>query len=258
MSIAFHVLIFLRRYDVRQTEVYQPKNPTAYTWTFADFEHLDSLSRSSGTPAYGGNATGDIFAGQWDGNSSMKDAVVELAPGKGYNGSCALSVTKKDSVSNRAWYLFANEQNGFVTNYDDPRYLRVWVDFTGIDFRKACFGVTDQKGDLYSTDDIDGRDDQEFYYLAEGSTEWETYTHGSDGCFGMAQGMSLGDFKGWLAFPTEDFGARNGSGNRFNGNEITSVYMYWDFNENSMCGVPFYLDEISFVPDYRVFEEYRQ
>ena len=242
--------------EARVEVQYQPAYPVTYKWTFTDFEQQDSLTLSAGTPAYGGKATGDVFAGQWDGNTPMKDAAVRLAPGKGYNGSNALAVTKTGGVQNRAWYLFANEQNGYVTRYDNPKYLRVWVDFTGVDFRKACFGVTDGSGALFSTDDIDNQNNQKFYYLPEGSTQWKTYTHGNDGCFGTAQGTSLIGFKGWLAFPTADFGGRTGGG-RFDGNDVTSIYMYWDFSENGMCGTEFYIDEISLVPDYKVFEPYQ-
>lgn len=235
---------------------YETANDVTYKWTFTDFENVSKLSVSAGTPAYGGNATGDVFAGEWNNNTSKTDCIPKIVEGKGFNGSKALAVTKTGSKENRCWYLFANDTNKFVKAYAEPKYLRVWVDFTGVDFRKACFGVVDETGALYSTDDLDKRSDLPFYYLAEGSSEWKTYYHGTDGCFGADQSSSVKNFKGWLAFPTANFGPRDGKGGVFGGYEISAVYMYWDFKDKSMCGTEFYVDEISLVSDYKVFEEW--
>ena len=148
-----------------------------------------------------------------------------------------------------------NAQKCVSQDYPSARYLRVWVDFMGIDFRKACFGFVTKYDELYSTDDIDGRTDLPFYCLAEGETEWKTMYHGTDGCFGAAQSSSVQDFKGWLAFPTADFAERTGSGSTFDSRSIKAVYMYFDLSSDDMLGTPFYLDEIALVDDYRIFEK---
>ena len=159
------------------------------------------------------------------------------------------------SHSNRCFYLYADAFNKIPRDYPGIRYLRVWVDFTGIDFRKACFGLVNRYGELYSTDDIDGRRDLPFYYLPEGGDAWKTMYHGTDGCFGAAQESSVKDFKGWLAFPTANFGARDGSGSVFDARTVHAVYMYFDLSSDEMLGKPFYLDEIALVEDYKAFDE---
>ena len=235
---------------------YETDNPVRYVGTFTDFESYKRLRRSTENGVYSGEATGDYFLGQWDGAGTIRDTVLFLADGQGFEGSKAGAVTvNADSHSNRALYLFADAANHIPRDYPSTRYLRVWVDFTGIDFRKASFGLVTKYGELFSTDDIDGRTDLPFYLLAEGETEWKTMYHGTDGCFGAAQSSSVKDFKGWLAFPTSDFGARDGSGSTFDVRSVTAVYMYFDLSSDDMLGKPFYLDEIALVEDYRVFEE---
>ena len=184
---------------------------------------------------------------------------LELVKGKGWKGSTALGVSyNAGSHVNRGLYVFATDANKNPVKYPDFRYLRVWVDFTDVEFRKACFGLVDGEGKLFSTDDCDNQPDSPFYYLAEGETEWKTYQHGSDGCFGAAEGSRVNNFKGWMAFPVDMFGARNAGGLRFSGNYVKGVYLYWDFEKDSMLNTPFYLDELQLVDDYTVFEEYKK
>lgn len=236
---------------------YESKNPVNFKGTFTNFDSLKRLNRSSGTPAYGGSISGDVFGGQWDGGETYRDVTFSLEDGRGWEGSTALSITSTaSSHANRGVYVFPTEQNGNPTLFPRFRYLRVWVDFTGISFRKACFGLLDSAGTLFSTDDFDGRTDQPLYCLAEGSDTWKTLYHGTDGCFGDAQDSSVRDFKGWLAFPVDDFGCRSGDGASFSGIQVSGVYMYWDFADDSMLGTPFFLDEIALVDDYTVFEAY--
>ena len=37
---------------------------------------------------------------------------------------------------------------------------------------------------------------------------------------------------------------------------VKGVYLYWDFEKDSMLNTPFYLDELQLVDDYTVFEKY--
>ncbi|MCR4905113.1 MAG: metallophosphoesterase [Clostridiales bacterium] len=235
---------------------YETDNPVTYVGTFTDFESYKRLRRSTDNGVFSGEANGDYFAGEWNGAGTIRDTVLSIEDGHGYRGSKAGAVTvKASSHSNRGLYLFADAVNHIPQDYPSARYLRVWVDFTGIDFRKACFGFVTKYDELYSTDDIDGRTDLPFYCLAEGATEWKTMYHGTDGCFGAAQSSSVEDFKGWLAFPTADFAERTGSGSTFDSRSIKAVYMYFDLASDDMLSKPFYLDEIALVDDYRVFEE---
>ena len=237
---------------------YASANPVRYEGTFTDFESQKNLSRSFSNGVFSGSVDGDYFAGEWNGPQSIDDTTVELAEGMGFKGSTAAAVCKSGSKhENRAIWLYANDSNKLTTVYPRFRYLRVWVDFTDIDFRKASFGLVSKQNELFSTDDFDNRSDLEFYYLPEGETEWKTMRHGSDdGCFGAAQSSSVQDFKGWLAFPTGDFASRKGTGESFSAHEIKAVYMYFDYSSDSMLDTPFYLDEIALVEDYKVFTEY--
>ena len=243
--------------DKKEAIAYSSENPVTYVGTFCDFESLTSLTRSSDSFAYGGTIGGDVFGGDWASNTSDSTVALELADGKGRNGSKALAVSYNASATlNRGLYVFATDSNGNPVRYPDFAYLRLWVDFTDVDFRKACFGLVESDGSLYSTDDTDYATDSPFYYLPDGETEWKTYQHGDDGCFGTAQSSSVKNFKGWMAFPVENFSKRSGGGIRFNGNYVKGVYMYWDFSSASMFGKQFCLDELQLVPDYTVFEEY--
>ena len=245
--------------DKKEDIIYSSVNPVTYLGTFCDFESITELTRSDDCLAYGGTIGGDVFGGDWCGNGSDTMVGLELVKGKGWKDSTALGVSyNAGSHVNRGLYVFATDANKNPVKYPDFRYLRVWVDFTDVEFRKACFGLVDGEGKLFSTDDCDNQPDSPFYYLAEGETEWKTYQHGSDGCFGAAEGSRVNNFKGWMAFPVDMFGARNASGLRFSGNYVKGVYLYWDFEKDSMLNTPFYLDELQLVDDYTVFEEYKK
>ncbi len=125
------------------------------------------------------------------------------------------------------------------------KYLVVRVDFTGVDFRKACFGlISGSTATVYRTDDYDRN--SPLYYLAEGESEWKEMSHGSDGCFGTAQNSSMIDKCGYIAVPVEYFRA---GGAKMNENTlVTGIYMYLDVNAGA--GQPFYLDNFMLVEDY--------
>lgn len=236
---------------------YVSVHPVTFAGTFTDFESFTELTKSSGNYAYSGEITGDVFGGEWDGPSAYGDVKFTLAEGKGYNGSTALGISMNASNhSNRAAYIFRTDENGLTEAYPRFGYIRVWADFTGIDFRKASFGLVTSDGSLYSTDDTDGKNNLKFYYMAEGSDKWETLTHGSDGCFGAAQDSSIADKKGWFAFPVSDMRARSGGGDVWDFSHVSGVYFYFDYSEDSMTGHEFYFDEISLVGDYTEFIKY--
>ena len=129
----------------------------------------------------------------------------------------------------------------------DNKYLVVWADFTNVDFRKACFGLISTEGTKpYRTDDHDRNSD--FYYLAEGSDQWQTMSHGGDGCFGTAQSSSVIGKKGYFAFPIEYF--KMGSLTMNENTLVTGIYLYADISSNDYANIPFCLDSFMLVDDY--------
>ena len=125
----------------------------------------------------------------------------------------------------------------------------VWVDFSNVEFRKACFGLLTNDGNScpYRTDDHDSR--SSFYYLADGTSEWVTLSHGGDGCFGTGDSGSQGmkGKKGYLALPIEYF--KEGSRVMNAETLVTGLYMYADVNDGA--GKPYYLDNVMLVTDYK-------
>ncbi|MBQ4510226.1 MAG: metallophosphoesterase family protein [Clostridia bacterium] len=127
------------------------------------------------------------------------------------------------------------------------KYLIVWMDFTNVEFRKACAGFV-SNGVIYRTDDTDTK--TPFYYLADGTDEWTTLYHGGDGCFGAGDNGSQGmkGKKGYFAIPVEYISQ---SGAQMNANTLISgFYIYADIQSDSYANVPFYFDNIMLVENY--------
>jgi hypothetical protein len=225
---------------------------------FTDFEGFDSFEQA-GNPVYNFDEPGDYWVGAWDSGSDNGCVITaEIVDGKGYGGSKALALSE-DGNSNVGTYIFATDKNKIRTNHAGANYLRVWCDFTGMGFRKANFGVADSNGCLFTTDEVDGAWECEFYYLAEGSDEWVTMTHGDDGCFGDAQDSDVYGFKGWFAFPLKDFTIRSNANwealdpdTPCDPSDIAGVYLFWDYSDiTTDIGSVFYIDHIEFVEDYK-------
>ncbi len=169
-----------------------------------------------------------------------------IASGKGANGSSALELVRSASGNSEMNIYLDISQYGKL---GDNKYLIVWVDFTNVDFRKACFGLLSNNGTLpYRTDDCDK--DSPFYYLADGSEKWVSMSHGGDGCFGTAQKGSVKGTKGYLALPIEYF--RYGSNAMSADTLVTGIYLYCDVNNGA--GSAFYLDNIMLVEDYTLIK----
>lgn len=183
---------------------------------------------------------------------------LSAASGKGFRNGNALAVLKGGDrkVSDPAIGRIDNCCLGVtldsVTNAGSNKYLRVWVDFTGVDFRKAGFGLVGTDGTVYCTDYKDGAS-APFYYLPEDSDTWQTFYHGADGCFGTAQSSSVADFKGWLAFPISDFATAESTGANPSSASVKEMFFFFDFADVNMVGSAFYFDEIGLVPEYWVF-----
>ncbi len=198
------------------------------------------------------------FDGQPFDVDAKTPAVLSIASGKGFRASDALAVLKNGNVKNFD-SIGRIDNSSIGISLDTPtkvgsnKYLRIWVDLTGVDFRKANFGLIGQDGTVYTTDYKDGAEPP-FYYLPDGETQWRKLYHGGDGCFGAAQGSSVKNFKGFLAFPIEDFtSASNTSSGPASSVTVKEVFFYFDFTDLSMQGSTFYLDEMGMVPEYWVF-----
>ena len=233
---------------------------------FTDFNNYPSFN-AGGNPVFNpGESVGDYWVGEWDGGDPMEDSRTAIEAGKGWNGTAALAVWEENNVANQGLYLFVTPANGIPANYAGAKYLRVWIDLTNVAFRKANFGVTDSHYNLFTTDEENSlAENWPFYYLPEGGTEWQTYYHGGDGCFGDAQESDVYGFKGFFAFPVSDFVIRQNEANhdelapdtQANMSDVTGVYMFWDYSDANTEYTPnqkFYIDNIEFVTDYKVFD----
>ena len=105
----------------------------------------------------------------------------------------------------------------------------------------------------------------EFYYQADGSTEWATYTLGSgEGCFGVAEGTPIHGWKGWVAFPVQHITYRWNTGSEtpvggdpYPNNEFAGVQLFWVYDDSVTAGAQFVVDELQQVKDYKVFADYK-
>ena len=138
-----------------------------------------------------------------------------------------------------------------VTEIGKTRYLRMWVDFSKVDFREASFGLVGTDGTIYTTDNKNEAGTY-FYYLAEGQERWKTYRNGGDGCFGANQGASVKGFKGFMAFPVSDFVSADGTA-LTSATQVKEMYMFFDYSDVSLLGKGFYLDEIGLVSQFWKF-----
>lgn len=185
--------------------------------------------------------------------------IVEIADDRGLDGTKALAVSRKNysssNTGNNAEVRMALETPGLL---GDSKYIRVWMDLTGdsteVDFRKAAFGVVvNNVGHIpYNTDEKDTP--SPFWYLPDGGTEWKKMSHGNDGCFGKAEGSSVRGLKGWFAFPVENMLKRGALTQLDEDSCITHVYLYYCLASAEMKANRVYIDNISLVKDYKVFE----
>ncbi|HAN22113.1 MAG: hypothetical protein A2Y15_03700 [Clostridiales bacterium GWF2_36_10] len=227
---------------------------------FTDFNSIERFEKGVDIidlPDITADTFKDYYADSYDKVVVTNTATLSIADGKGVDGSKALAIqqVRQADNSNVGVNLYASETNNIPTSIVGAKYLVLWVDFTGVDFRKANFGVIGKDHILYRTDELDGRDDLKFF-MQDSNGEWVEKVHGGDGCFGVAQDTSVLDYKGWMAFPIADFGAWP-SDVIFDPDtqEIEGVYFYFDYNGESYSDKPFYFDNIQFVEDYNTVTE---
>ena len=180
----------------------------------------------------------DLSGGAISGTLTMN-----LVNGKGANGSDAIELVRGTTRANFDITMEITNKGKLGNN----KYLKVWVDFTNVDFRKANFGLVSE-GVVYNTDKADLA--TPFYYLADGSTQWQTLSHGADGCFGAGDSgsQSVAGLKGYLAFPIENF--RNGSTSLTKDSPITGLYFWGSIKDVAQLGKAFYFDDFRLAVNY--------
>lgn len=227
---------------------------------FTDFENYKSFEEGD-NPAYTLNDPADYWDGAWNSSDENGDELMaEITEGVGFNGSKGL-VVSSSGVNNAGLYLFATDANGIVKDHTGAAYLRVWADFSEVEFRKGNFGVMDSTYSLFTTDEVDNAWECKFYYSEDGAN-WTEMKHGSDGCFGDAQESPMLGLKGWFAFPVADFTIRENANWELydtltpaNAADVVGVYLFWDYSDGgAYAGTPFVLDNVEFVADYTVFD----
>lgn len=239
---------------------------SVYANVFTDVDSYTSFD-AGGNPVWTEDKTvGDFWVGEWDSGNVLPESRIAIEQEKGWDGTAALAIWEEESDANQGMYLFVTPNNGISSNYNGVEYLRVWMDLSNVAFRKANFGVTDDKYNLFTTDEENSNATEwPFYYKSDDSDTWEKYLHGGDGCFGDAQDIDVGGFKGFFAFPVSDFVVRKNAANKSgladdtpaDMSKVTGVYLFWDYSDSSVTfdkGNKFYLDNIEFVKDYTVFE----
>ncbi len=129
------------------------------------------------------------------------------------------------------------------------KYIVMWCDFTNVELAKASLGIVSTDGSEmpYRTDDNNGKTPK-FYYLADGSTEWEELKHGTDGCFGTEQDGTVLGKKGYFAFPIADF--RQGTKRVNEDTAMLGLYFYASLPGDTYLNQSFYIDNIMLVEDY--------
>lgn len=234
---------------------------------FADVDSYSSFTEGGNLVFNDGESVGDYWIGDWNSGVTMEGiSQIAIEKGKGWNSTASIALWEEGDIANQGMYLFVTSINGISKDYSGTKYLRVWLDLTNVAFRKANFGVVDSNHNLFTTDEENSAAiDWPFYYLPEGKTEWETYYHGGDGCFGDAQDSDVMGFKGFFAFPVSDFVIRENEANHDGLDKDTSakvsdvagVYLFWDYSDEheELQGNKFYLDNIEFISDYKVFDD---
>lgn len=180
----------------------------------------------------------------FDGGTLSGSMTVTVAEGNGKDGTNALEI-KRSSTDNSEFYVYLSEDS--YGKLGSNKYLVVWMDFTNVEFRKACVGLlSTEHVDSYRTDDDDGTSPP-YYYLADGESQWQELKHGWDGCFGTGDGGGVKGKRGYFAFRIEDLlqGGRKMTENTL----ITGFYMYISTN-GGYSNTPFYIDDIQLVEDY--------
>ena len=184
----------------------------------------------------------------WDSNTLNANVTVKGADKKGAGASSALSVSA-DMAGTDGNFEFVIDFDS-IGKIGSNNYIIVWMDLTGIEFRKACIGFKSSEGEEipFRTDDNDGSSPS-FYYLADGASKWTTLSHGWDGCFGTGDGSSVINKKGYFAFKIDDMWQNKSAPTE--DTLITGFYFYGSLSGSDHLNKPFYIDNVIIVEDYQ-------
>lgn len=215
-----------------------------------DFENIKDFKAGSCIIDTENVADGQYNIDCYDWTDSLTGGKMQIVDGKGVNASAALGISRTETGN--IWSLLYTDEISIA----GTEYLTLWVDFTGVDFRKACFGVIGSAEDghtLYRTDEADVKDviDCPFFMLKDGN--WVEFKHGGDGCFGTAQDTPMLDFKGYIAVPLNTFYPWDGGRSEAIDPEttkISGIFFYFDYDSADYAGKEFYFDRIAFVDNY--------
>ena len=234
-----------RVFDLNLTTI---NNVTTYVSYIAERLDADDYGTLDANVSleYSSDAVQGATVTGWNSGSYSGKAELSVAEGKGAKGTDALKIVR-DDIGNFEMSVRISNPGKLGEN----KYLIVWADFTGVEFRKACFGLISSEGHAgpYRTDDADYK--TPLYYLADGSSQWTELSHGADGCFGVGDNGSQGvmNLKGYFAVPVNNLkcGSKVMTGQTL----VAGFYFYGSLNSGSAYNVPFYMDDIRLVTDYK-------
>lgn len=208
-----------------------------------DYDHLES---NITIEDFNSEINEPIVSG-WAGQSLTGTASISLVGNKGVGNSTALEISR-GSTSNFEFVINIANPGKLGSN----KYVIFWFDFTNVEFRKACIGLSSNSGaeSPFRTDDNDIT--TKFYYLADGSSNWQELTHGGDGCFGEAQDQLMKGKKGYFAFSVSEL--RQGSNSMTEDSLVLGLYFYGSLSSDEYINVPFYMDNIILCEDYKTIE----
>jgi len=175
----------------------------------------------------------------------------QIRENKGVDGSKALALCRTAWGTNNTQRNAAVQWNAPSEGLlGDNEYLMVWMDFATnpTEFRKASWGLMcSDSANPYRTDDYGAG--AQFYYKADGSDEWNSYTLDSDGCFGAGDTCTATGLKGWFAFPTSTL--KQGTNTLKKDSIVTGYYFYFCPNAGTDVNQQVYIDNIMLVKDYK-------
>lgn len=147
--------------------------------------------------------------------------------------------------------------------YKGEKYLRLYVDFTDMDWNMGSFALINKEGAIFESRNNMGKEYLGFFYLPEGETDWRYYTHSNQGRVGSTQKISLYNFKGWIALEVKDLLASIGpatnpqtdrDGTFLKPGEILRGFNFrYNLLHDSMIKKPFVVDEVAITNEYWVF-----
>ncbi len=242
-------------------------------YLFEDFEYAPETYVMGENFCYGNGHQTDAPTGTyenrgfyWIGDRRSKEmpsmfSSAELETASGQDSSTGLKITSSVTHNERSQtdiQVFAKQP----VDASEYNYLVVWCDFSDVEFRAAGFSLITSDGIYGGTDERDGQNDS-FYYLADGESEWEELVLGSDNCFGKDEDCPIIEMKGYFAFDLTHFKARtkiystakSGHTGAVPLDSIVGVSLYFD-HPNDEAGVytnvPFYMDNILFTKELNV------